>query len=331
MKLAPVTVAIPAYNRPALLQQALESVAAQEFQEFEVFVSDDASSYDAAALVAAFGDRRIRFVRQAHNLGLVGNWRVALTTPTTRYIAFLNDDDWWLPHHLGEAVTTLDAHPEATFYSCATQMFGLQGDLCRPPWCDGEGVVSCHWQDTGYGVWLQGSPVIPSSVVVRREALDGLFLGGRSWPWCCDWLWWGQLALKGPFLFNGRVGASYRRHDANTIDTVMNSRGKAHWLFTVRELGRRAWAVGALRDLAGEMTNAPASALSSVVIALAAPESPRGLARQARQVFESRRDVAREPGCATNYRIAATVGGWWLRYADVSTRLLGRWWPAPWW
>jgi hypothetical protein len=331
MKFPPVTVAIPAYNRPGLLREALESVLAQGFREFEVFVSDDASPYDAAGLVASFGDRRIRCIRQRQNLGLVGNWRVALCSPTSEYVAFLNDDDLWLPHHLGRAVEALEEHPAATLYSCTTQMIGLQEGLCRPHWCDGDGLTVCCWQDSGYGVWLQGSPVIPSSVVVRRAALDGLFLGGKSWPWCCDWLWWGQLALRGPFLFDGRIGAQYRRHSSNTIDTLMNSRGRAQWLYTVRELARRAWAAGGLRDLAGETQAFPPSALSTIVIALTAPESPPELVRQARAIFASRRDIAAKAGCATNYRLAAAVGSWWLRYADVSTRLLGRWWPVPGW
>jgi glycosyltransferase involved in cell wall biosynthesis len=322
-----VTVAIPSYNRPGWLREALESVLAQEFDEFEVFVSDDASSYDAPALVKSFDDPRIRCVRQPRNLGLVGNWRVALRRPTSRYVAFLNDDDLWLGHHLGQAIAALEDHPEATFYSCATQMIGRQHDICRPHWCEGDGLTLCDWRETGYGVWLQGSPVIPSSVVVRRTALESVFLGGKSWPWCCDWLWWGQLALQGPFLFDGTIGALYRRHDSNTIDTLMNSRGKAQWLFTVRELATRAWAAGALRDLAGETQGFPPSALSTVVIALTAPESPPELAQQAWRIFESRRDIAGKPGCAINYRIAAKLGGWWLRHADVSTRVLGRWWP----
>src|SRR5262249_40825448 len=112
---------------------------------------------------------------------------------------------------------------------------------------------------------------------------------------------------------------------------MLTTRGKAEWLFTIRALATRAWAAGGVRDLAGEARDFPASALSMGGIALTAPEAPPGLAAQAREVFGRARGNRSHPGCATNYRIAAAVGGWWLRQADVSTRLLDRWWPIPGW
>jgi len=327
-----VTVAIPSYNRAPLLTQAIESVLAQDFQEFEVLVSDDASPYDVAALIASFADDRIHLIQQPRNLGMVKNYRVALTTPQTRYIAHLDDDDLWLPHHLSQAMMALESRPGATLYSCAAQTFGDRHNIVKPYWCTGAGIQVYRWEETGFAPWLYDNPVQSSSVVFRREALHGLFWGGESWPWCNDWLWWGQLALKGSFVFNPQIGVQYRWHASNITRDIRDRpshRDKAQWLCTVRELAKQAWYAGALRDLAGETRQFPASVLSTVVIALTAPESPPGLAHQARQIFESRPDISREAGCAMHYRIATTVGGWWLRYADVTTRLLGRWWPVP--
>src|SRR6266487_1384119 len=95
-----VTVVLPTYNRPAFLREALASVLAQEFAHFEVLVVDDASSYDVGALVRSFGDRRISLHRHRRNLGLVQNWHWCLCAPSTRYVAILEDDCLWLPHHL---------------------------------------------------------------------------------------------------------------------------------------------------------------------------------------------------------------------------------------
>src|SRR3954451_12801389 len=91
-----VTVVIPSYNRPEFLRAALQTVLAQEFQDFSVLVADDASSFDVAALVQTFGDPRLQLKRQPSNVGLLQNWRAALCTPTTRYVACLDDDDLWL-------------------------------------------------------------------------------------------------------------------------------------------------------------------------------------------------------------------------------------------
>lgn len=327
MSATAVTVAIPSYNRPALLRKALASVLKQDLEDFEVLVADDASPCDIESVVQTFDDPRIRLFRQPTNIGVIGNTRAALCAAKTRYVAHLDDDDLWLPHHLREAVAALDAHPTASFYACTAQRFGTREGLHRPQWCSGDGLEVCRWQDSGYGVWLSGSCVPDSSVVVRRSALNDLFWGGRSWPWCHDWLWWGQLALRGPFLFNAKIGVLYRWHDSNYTSRMMTNTGKAQWLFTLRELARRAWSAGALRDLACETKGFSPTALSAVVVALTAPGTPPDLRSQALRIFHKRRDMASMPGCATNYRIACAVGSWWLSYADLCTRVLGRWWP----
>jgi hypothetical protein len=328
-----VTVAIPTYNRPAFLQETLSSLLAQELQEFQVLVVDDASKCDVGTLVASFRDPRIRVLRQPTNVGMQCNWRTALCTPSTPYVALLEDDNLWLPHHLHEALATLDEYPDATMYGCTSEMFGEEREdqLFKPSWSTGTGVEVWRWQETGYSRWLQGCPVMASSVVLRREALGGLSWGGRTWPWCHDWLWWGQLALRGAVLFNNRVGIRYRWHGSNATHGFQDSRSRAQWLYTIRELAKRAWRAGGLRHLVAETAGFSASALSVLVVALMAPETPRPLRRQALQLFRRRQDIVREPGCAMNFRIAAVIGSWWLCHADLRTRLWGRWWPVATW
>src|SRR4051794_29226747 len=95
-----VTVVIPTYNRPDFLREALDSALAQDFKEFEVLVVDDASAYDVQGLVDSFRDSRVLLQRHRRNIGVVQNWHWCLCTPRTRYVAILEDDCLWLPHHL---------------------------------------------------------------------------------------------------------------------------------------------------------------------------------------------------------------------------------------
>ncbi len=328
-----VTVVIPSHNRPKFLAEALASVLAQDYERFVVLVADDASNYDVASLVASFGDPRLTVHRHPRNLGMVRNWRWALAAPTTRYVAILEDDCLWLPHHLGEAVRALEQHPEAPFYCSATEVFGDgKSGVLKPHWSTATTIELSDWRDTGFGVWLQGSPPMAcSSVVLRRAALTDLFWGGKTWPWCQDYLWWGQLALKGPFIYNPAIGARYRWHASNMTYASISRRWKEmpEWRFTMRTLAARAYARGGLRDLAAETRGFGPGVLSAVVVSLAARDSPRGLARQARAIFEAQRSLARDPECSFHYRLAARVGGWYLAYADLVARLLARWWPHP--
>jgi glycosyltransferase involved in cell wall biosynthesis len=329
-----VTVVIPTYNRPIFLREALASVLAQDFEAFDLLVVDDASSYDVASLIESFHDARISLHRHRRNLGYVQNSRWALCAPTTRYVAMLEDDDLWLPDHLGRAVAALERYSTAPFYCSVAEFFGAgKSGLHKPQWSEAKTIELCDWRDTGFGVWLVwGVPMAADTVVVRRRALDGLFWGGKTWPFCQDYLWWGQLALKGAFVYDPQIDTRYRWHESNSLHTSLNSkcsaRSLAQWRFTQRLLATRAYALGGLRDLAAETEQFPPGPLSVLLVALAAPESPKGLSQQAQAIFEERRrELTLHPDSATLCRLAARLGSWALPYADVAGRLSARWWP----
>jgi glycosyltransferase involved in cell wall biosynthesis len=95
-----VSVIIPTYNRATLLPRAVSSVLNQTFQDLELLVVDDCSKDDTARLVAGFADRRIRYLRQDVNLGCSAARNRAIALSKCAYIAFLDDDDEWLPQKL---------------------------------------------------------------------------------------------------------------------------------------------------------------------------------------------------------------------------------------
>ena len=100
-----VSVIIPTYNRAEVLRQALESVAAQTCESLEIIVVDVGSNDNTGEVLAGFGNRilAIQGNRAARNIGI--------DAATGEYLAFLDDDDLWLPtkveHHLKYAI----AHP----------------------------------------------------------------------------------------------------------------------------------------------------------------------------------------------------------------------------
>jgi len=110
----PVTVVIPTHNRSGLLSQALNSVLAQEgtgeYFDLEVIVVDDGSSDDTASLVARYPS--VRYVRLEPSRGASAARNVGIKASTGRYIAFLDDDDLWLPEKLKHQVPVLEAEPD---------------------------------------------------------------------------------------------------------------------------------------------------------------------------------------------------------------------------
>lgn len=93
------TVVIPVYQRADVLANALGSVLVQTCQDFEVIVVDDGSTDDPGSVVRTLDDPRIRFIRQENRGGGDARNR-GLDEARGRFVALLDSDDVFLPHHL---------------------------------------------------------------------------------------------------------------------------------------------------------------------------------------------------------------------------------------
>jgi teichuronic acid biosynthesis glycosyltransferase TuaG len=97
-----VSVIMPAHNAARFLDEAIGSVAAQTFTDWEMIVVDDDSADSTRAIVErwAASDRRIRLVRQSPQQGAAAARNRALAETRGRYVAFLDSDDLWRPEKL---------------------------------------------------------------------------------------------------------------------------------------------------------------------------------------------------------------------------------------
>lgn len=107
-----VAVVIPTRNRPAFLADAIESVLAQDYQDREVLVVDDASEDPAAntRVVERFSGP-VRYVRRDRRGGPSASRNTGVRASDSEYIAFLDDDDIWLPSKLRRQVEVFDRSP----------------------------------------------------------------------------------------------------------------------------------------------------------------------------------------------------------------------------
>lgn len=106
-----VTVVICTYNRAGLLPRAVESLLTQTYANYEVIIVDDGSADNTQDVIATFTDPRIRSFRHESNKGLSTGRNTALTVARGEYIAFLDDDDEYLPNNLETRVHAMDSAP----------------------------------------------------------------------------------------------------------------------------------------------------------------------------------------------------------------------------
>jgi glycosyltransferase involved in cell wall biosynthesis len=127
-----VSVIITTYNRSSYLKKAIESAVQQTYQNVEIIVSDDCSSESPQAIIERFQDSRIRFRRNAKNLGIALNFVNAVMEARGKYVASLNDDDLWNEDFLEKLVPHLDANPDLALAFCDHYIVDSNGTINYP-------------------------------------------------------------------------------------------------------------------------------------------------------------------------------------------------------
>lgn len=108
-----VSIMMPAYNAEQYIAHAIESVLEQRYSKWELIVVNDGSTDKTASIIAQFTDPRIKVFHQP-NGGEAAARNTALKHMQGEYLAFLDADDLYLPHHLEVTICNLKAHPDCS-------------------------------------------------------------------------------------------------------------------------------------------------------------------------------------------------------------------------
>ena len=108
-----VSVILPTHNRALMLGRAVASVLLQSFADFELLVVDDASNDDTAHAIQGFTDPRIKYIRHTFNRGEAESRNTGIRIACGEYIAYLDDDDEWLPEKLAKQVSLMESSTQA--------------------------------------------------------------------------------------------------------------------------------------------------------------------------------------------------------------------------
>jgi GT2 family glycosyltransferase len=120
-----VSVIIPTYNRAAMIQEALDSVLAQSYSDFEVIVVDDGSTDGTAAALARYGDT-LRVLSQARR-GVAAARNSGVRIAKGKYVAFLDSDDLWLANKLEIQTAFMAQNPWIEI--CQTEEIWIRGGV----------------------------------------------------------------------------------------------------------------------------------------------------------------------------------------------------------
>lgn len=208
-----VSVIIPTYDRVNYLKLTLDSVINQTYSNIEIIVVDDGSpNEDTEKLCRSY--QNIFYIKIENSGGPANPRNIGFTNSTGDFIAFLDDDDIWLPHKITDQVSILEQHQE----------FGLVHSYCEV--IDGNGMRTgevvgkprdredkhgdCKLKMTGNWTLMMPTPLIRRSVVEEVGLFDTEIPAALE-----DVEFWTRCSFYTKFYYLDQPLALYRIHDNN--------------------------------------------------------------------------------------------------------------------
>jgi len=104
-----ISIGLPVYNGERFIRKRLDSILAQTFSNFELIISDNASTDSTSLICEEYSkkDKRIRYIRQEKNKGITGNFVFVLEQAKCEYFVWAAVDDFWHPDFLKKNIETL--------------------------------------------------------------------------------------------------------------------------------------------------------------------------------------------------------------------------------
>lgn len=181
-----VTAVIPTYNRQEMVQEAIQSVLRQTYQDFELIVVDDGSTDGTGEAIRHLPD--VRYLFQNHR-GVSAARNRGVKEGRGELIAFLDSDDLWLPQKLAVQVAFMADHPEVQI--CQTEEIWIRGGVRVNP-------RNKHRKPSGdiFARSLELCLVSPSAVMMRRSLFERMGGFDEALPACEDYDLWLRVAAE---------------------------------------------------------------------------------------------------------------------------------------
>jgi len=184
-----VSVIIPTYNRAWVLKEAIDSVLAQDFKDFELIVVDDGSTDNTEKIIDSY-DQDLIVIRQT-NRGVSAARNRGIAAAAGRLIAFLDSDDLWLPRKLSSQIDFFNSNPAAVINQ-TEELWIRNGVRVNPK--------NRHQKFSGmiFERSLALCLVSPSAVMMKRSLFDEVGLFDEDMPACEDYDLWLRISWRYP-------------------------------------------------------------------------------------------------------------------------------------
>lgn len=201
-----VSVIVPTYNYADFLPEALRSVLAQTFTDYEVIIVDDGSTDSTSQVIKPFlADTRVRYIYQ-RNKGQSAARNTGIRHATGEFVAFLDADDIWLPEKLEKQVPLFDLNGTIALVYCKGEYIDLTG---RPlPDLEWPLNADATYKDYLYANWIG----TPSAVIVKKRIFDTVGFFDENLKGLEDMDMWLRILRHHKSTYADEVLVKMRRH-----------------------------------------------------------------------------------------------------------------------
>lgn len=212
-----VSVVIPTYNTSRYISDAIDSVLAQTFRDFEVIVIDDGSTDNTRQVLEPYRHQIVYILQE--NQGVAAARNRAIQQALGEFVALLDADDQWLPDKLEKQLAFLRSQPEVSLLFGDAEMFSATGPV--PPSLLARRDFRCQLTERpfivsdAFHLLLDENFIPTSTVIVRKTYLDQVGGFDLDLPPVEDRDMWLRFAHKFPIACISNVLARKRTHDSN--------------------------------------------------------------------------------------------------------------------
>ncbi len=209
-----VSVIIPAYNGDRYLAAAIDSILAQTYRDLEIIVVDDGSTDNTPQVAQQYGTA-VQYVSQA-NQGVAASRNLGMAKARGDYIAFLDQDDVFLPHKLADQVALLEQDDNLGIVNSGWQITDQQGKVkaAVQPWQQIPDLTAANLI-----IW---KPVFLGAMLFRRSWLERVSGFDTSLEQTPDVDLVMRLAmLDCPAAWLEQTTVQYRQHEANASKNTL--------------------------------------------------------------------------------------------------------------
>ncbi len=169
-----ISVIIVTYKRNNLLPRAMESVLKQSYKDFELLIIDNNEKESAEKIVGKFNDKRIRYLKTEKNLDCSGGKNFGIKKSKGEFIAFLDDDDYWLLKKLEIQMKEFSKYPKAGF--CFTAVKNIYDDR------EHIAEVPNGYDDYYERALRRYNGFLSGTLVIKREVINTVGMLDESFP-----------------------------------------------------------------------------------------------------------------------------------------------------